>query len=114
METVHIPEPTPGSFSKPPDGFRGIVGPWGLNGTTPNFTYPGFYINADDGNQAPVLLGLGGALLFISISLLAARLWSRLRPVYRLKLDDWLVLGATVCHLHLPLPPTKLTQIPRS
>ncbi|KAF2246217.1 hypothetical protein BU26DRAFT_402018, partial [Trematosphaeria pertusa] len=50
----------------------------------------------DNNTQAPILLGLGGTLLFISICLLAARLWSRLRPTYRLKLDDWTVLGATV------------------
>lgn len=68
-----------------------------------NYSKPHFNPNRipngsmDDNNtQAPILLGLGGTLLFISICLLAARLWSRLRPTYRLKLDDWTVLGATV------------------
>lgn len=63
----------------------------------PNFN-PGRFGNGMMGNttQAPVLLGLGGTLLFISICLLAARLWSRARPSYRLKHDDWTVLAATV------------------
>jgi hypothetical protein len=46
--------------------------------------------------QAPILLGIGGGLLFVSIGLLIARLWSRRRPGGRLSLDDWTVLGATV------------------
>ncbi|KAF2793659.1 hypothetical protein K505DRAFT_188288, partial [Melanomma pulvis-pyrius CBS 109.77] len=46
--------------------------------------------------QAPILLGISGALLFVSIILLSARLWSRQRPGSRLSLDDWTILGATI------------------
>ncbi|KAF2272640.1 uncharacterized protein EI97DRAFT_452864 [Westerdykella ornata] len=49
-----------------------------------------------DTTTAPILLGVGGSLLFLSIVLLTARLWSRLRPIVRLHADDWTVLGATI------------------
>jgi len=60
-------------------GFRSMGGNVGNNNT-----------------QAPILLGIGGGLLFVSIILLCARLWSRRRPKAQLSLDDWTVLGATV------------------
>ncbi|OAK97470.1 hypothetical protein IQ06DRAFT_202969, partial [Phaeosphaeriaceae sp. SRC1lsM3a] len=47
-------------------------------------------------NQGPVLLGVGSALLFMFILLLVARLWSRLHLVYWIKIDDWIVLAATI------------------
>lgn len=77
-----------------------------MNGSAPNFNFPskGFRADRGDMNQGPILLGVGGALLFMSILLLAARLWSRLQPVYRLKIDDWTVLAATVCYPPLLLP----------
>ncbi|KAF2865737.1 hypothetical protein BDV95DRAFT_506428 [Massariosphaeria phaeospora] len=49
--------------------------------------------------QAPILLGVGGALLFISLCLLCARLWSRVRSASRLHVDDWTVLGGTILAL---------------
>ncbi|KAF2448431.1 hypothetical protein P171DRAFT_353734 [Karstenula rhodostoma CBS 690.94] len=67
-----------------------------MNGTAPNFASTRFRVGRANVNQGPILLGLGGALLFISILLLAARLWSRLQPVCRLKIDDWTVLTATI------------------
>jgi hypothetical protein len=42
---------------------------------------------------APLLLGLSGGLLVLSILLLSARLWSRRR---NLKADDWAVLAGIV------------------
>ncbi|OAF99505.1 uncharacterized protein CC84DRAFT_1157588 [Paraphaeosphaeria sporulosa] len=104
METVQIPSPTPGSMSRFGDGFRGTRGNCSMNGTAPNFNFPpaGFRMSGGDMNQGPIFLGVGSALLFISILLLAARLWSRLHPVYRLKIDDWTVLAATVCYSLLP------------
>lgn len=65
----------------------------------PNFNpNRGRFRNGNDTNTttAPILLGVGGGLLFLSICLLTARLWSRLRPVMRLQVDDWTVLVATV------------------
>ncbi|KAL5464945.1 hypothetical protein PMIN06_000898 [Paraphaeosphaeria minitans] len=98
METVQIPSPTPGSRSRLGDGFRGMRGNCSMNGMTPNFNLPStrFRVGGGDINQGPILLGVGSALLLISILLLAARLWSRLHPVYRLKIDDWTVLAATI------------------
>ncbi|KAF2685096.1 hypothetical protein K458DRAFT_300834 [Lentithecium fluviatile CBS 122367] len=61
----------------------------------PSFNPNSFRTDNDNSTTAPMLLGLGSALLFISICLLMARMWSRLRP-WRLKLDDWAVLGATL------------------
>lgn len=57
-----------------------------------------FRMNNDnmDTTTAPILLGVGGGLLVLSLLLLIARLWSRLRPVLRLHADDWTVLAATV------------------
>ncbi|PSN74749.1 hypothetical protein BS50DRAFT_479662 [Corynespora cassiicola Philippines] len=49
-----------------------------------------------DDTQSPILLGVGGGLLCISILLLCARLWSRMRPISRLRLDDWTALAATI------------------
>jgi hypothetical protein len=72
----------------------------GQDRTHGNFSNrPGFnggrFRDNENNTTAPMLLGLGGALLLISIGLLVARLWSRLRP-WRVKLDDWTVFGATV------------------
>ncbi|KAH7396244.1 hypothetical protein BKA66DRAFT_509308 [Pyrenochaeta sp. MPI-SDFR-AT-0127] len=49
-----------------------------------------------DDTQAPMLLGISGGLLLISILLLHARLWSRARPISNLGLDDWTVFAATI------------------
>ncbi|KAF2746091.1 hypothetical protein M011DRAFT_97786 [Sporormia fimetaria CBS 119925] len=49
-----------------------------------------------DTTTAPILLGVGGGLLFISLTLLTARIWSRTRPVIRLHADDWTLLGGAV------------------
>ncbi|KAF2179825.1 hypothetical protein K469DRAFT_730454 [Zopfia rhizophila CBS 207.26] len=49
-----------------------------------------------DTTTAPILLGVGGGLLFLTLGLLAARLYSRLRPVVHLHWDDWIVLAATI------------------
>ncbi|KAF2649158.1 hypothetical protein K491DRAFT_611385 [Lophiostoma macrostomum CBS 122681] len=49
-----------------------------------------------DTTTAPILLGVGGGLLFISLTLLIARIWSRVRPVVRLHVDDWTILAATI------------------
>lgn len=65
----------------------------------------------NDDTQAPMLLGITGGLLFLSILLLTARLWSRLRPISNFKADDWTVLVATVSLpsmlLHHNLPPSN-------
>ncbi|KAF1998192.1 hypothetical protein P154DRAFT_495822 [Amniculicola lignicola CBS 123094] len=68
-----------------------------MNGTRPNFNR--FRPNAGDTTTAPILLGVGGGLMAISIGLLVARLWSRLRPYTRLNWDDWTVLAATILAL---------------
>ena len=58
--------------------------------------YPGAFNGpTDNSTTAPMLLGLGGALLFITLCLLTARLWSRLRPC-TLSLEDVAVSGAAV------------------
>lgn len=49
-----------------------------------------------DDTQAPMLLGISGSILLISILLLYARLWSRVGPISNLGLDDWTVFVATV------------------
>jgi hypothetical protein len=101
METINAGfDPLP---TNSPNGIDKLGGGFGEQDHTPgNFSQgrPGFdpgRFRDNNGNDttAPMLLGLGGALLLISIGLLAARLWSRLRP-WRLKLDDWAVTGATV------------------
>ncbi|KAJ4293371.1 hypothetical protein N0V90_008654 [Kalmusia sp. IMI 367209] len=91
-----IPTPTASPTDKTGGGFGQMAGPPSMNGTNPNFNPNLFRNNSGNTNQAPVLLGVGGSLLFISICLLVARLWSRTRPTYRLKLDDWTVFGATI------------------
>jgi hypothetical protein len=53
-------------------------------------------MDPSDTTAAPVLLGVAGMLLLISLGLLAARLWSRIRPFRRLYWDDWTVIAATV------------------
>jgi len=50
----------------------------------------------NDDTQAPMLLGITGGFLLLSILLLLARLWSRIRPISNLKADDWTVLAGTV------------------
>ncbi|ORY19260.1 hypothetical protein BCR34DRAFT_461099, partial [Clohesyomyces aquaticus] len=52
--------------------------------------------DTQDNSTAPILLGIGGALLFTSLFLLAARLWSRVRPVSRLHWDDWTIIVSTI------------------
>ncbi|KAF2021145.1 hypothetical protein BU24DRAFT_404190 [Aaosphaeria arxii CBS 175.79] len=61
----------------------------------PSFNPGRFQNQNSDTTMAPILLGVGGGLLFISICLLAARLWSRMRPRTRLHSDDWTVIAAT-------------------
>lgn len=103
-----ISHPFPSDVPKNGGGFGQSTAPFPTNGTRPNFNPGSFGNNFDDTNEAPVLLGVGGSLLFLSICLLAARLWSRLRPVYRLKLDDFTVLGATVrAHGHPSTSPKR-------
>ena len=96
METANTgfdPLPSGGvDFDKTGGGFGGQRG--NFSGR-PNFNPGRFRNNNDNNTTAPMLLGLGGALLLISVLLMAARLWSRLRP-WRLKSDDWTVLAATV------------------
>lgn len=46
--------------------------------------------------QAPLLLGISGSFLFLSIIVVALRFWSRIRPIPHLKADDWTILGGTV------------------
>lgn len=103
METVAISDPVP--TSSPVDTTGGGFGipnaPPNVNFNftgRPNFNPNRFHNNnmMSDTTQAPILLGLGGTLMFISMTLVLARLWCRLRPQYRLKLDDWTVLSATV------------------
>ena len=67
-------------------------------GMRPNFNPGAFGGNnmMDDSTTAPILLGVSGGLLFISITLLVARLWSRLHLSKRLHSDDWFILGGTV------------------
>ncbi|KAF1954046.1 hypothetical protein CC80DRAFT_595202 [Byssothecium circinans] len=50
----------------------------------------------DNTTQAPILLGLGGALVCVSLLLITARVWSRIRPSWRLKMDDWAILGGVI------------------
>ncbi|PVH94435.1 hypothetical protein DM02DRAFT_479275, partial [Periconia macrospinosa] len=45
---------------------------------------------------APVLLGLGATLMVLSIALIAARLWSRARPTWKLRADDWTILAGLI------------------
>ncbi|KAH7135116.1 hypothetical protein B0J11DRAFT_501962 [Dendryphion nanum] len=75
-----------------------MSGGGGGSGGRPNFNQGAFGGNnmMDDSTTAPILLGVSGGLLFISITLLIARLWSRLRPTKSLQADDWLILGGTV------------------
>lgn len=116
METVQIPSPTPWPMSRFGDGFRGMRGNCSMNGTAPGFNFPsnGFRVGGSDMNQGPVLLGVGSALLFMFILLLVARLWSRLHLVYWIKIDDWIVLAATVSYArHSSLYPW-LTRARRS
>jgi hypothetical protein len=94
METMNagfdpLPSSSPTDIDKLGGGFGGGNFSGNFSGR-PGFA-PGRFRNNDNNTTAPMLLGLGGALLFIS----TARLWSRLRP-WRLKLDDWTVFGATV------------------
>ncbi|KAF1941168.1 hypothetical protein EJ02DRAFT_378256 [Clathrospora elynae] len=49
-----------------------------------------------DDTKAPLVIGLIGSLLFTNLVLLGARLWSRTRPTYALRIEDWTVVGATV------------------
>lgn len=75
----------------------------------PNFN-PNRFRNPDmDTSTAPILLGIGGGLVFLTLMLVIARMWSRLRPVVRLHSDDWTVLGATVLQ-----PPSLTPQCPNS
>ncbi|KAJ4377458.1 hypothetical protein N0V83_000283 [Neocucurbitaria cava] len=48
--------------------------------------------------RAPMLIGITGSILFIAILLLIARLWSRMRRISDLGLEDWTIL-ATVKYL---------------
>ena len=76
-------------------GGGGMMG----GGMRPNFNpgaFGGNNMMMDDSTTAPILLGVSGGLLFISITLLIARLWSRLRLSKRLHSDDWFILGGTV------------------
>ncbi|KAF2467877.1 uncharacterized protein BDR25DRAFT_374150 [Lindgomyces ingoldianus] len=67
-----------------------------MNDSKPNFlNRPQFRKDPNDTTTAPILLGVGGALLFTSLGLLAARLWSRVQPVSRLHWDDWTVIAST-------------------
>ncbi|KAF2106599.1 hypothetical protein BDV96DRAFT_590879 [Lophiotrema nucula] len=66
-----------------------------FNGPAPGNGTPRFH-DSGDTSTAPILLGISGGLMVISIALLFARLWSRLRPYVRLDWDDWTVLAATV------------------
>lgn len=70
-------------------------------GPRPNNPMPRFRPGATDTTAAPVLLGVGGSLMFLSIILLTARIWSRVRPVVRLHWDDWTAFAATVCFSQL-------------
>jgi hypothetical protein len=101
METMNagfdpLPTNSPNDIDKLGGGFGGQDHtPGNFSQGRPGFDPGRFRNNNGNDTTAPMLLGLGGALLLISIGLLAARLWSRLRP-WRLKLDDWAVTGATV------------------
>jgi hypothetical protein len=95
MGFILTPQPTGGPIDRTGGGF-GQQDDSRNNTQRSGFNPNRYRTNGDNTTSAPMLLGLGGALLFLSICLLAARLWSRLRP-WRLKLDDWTVLGATVC-----------------
>lgn len=93
-----LPTSNPTDVDKLGGGFGGGNFSGNFSGR-PNFN-SGRFRNDENNTTAPMLLGLGGALLFISIGLLTARLWSRLRP-WRLNLDDWTAIGATVRTFHL-------------
>lgn len=104
-----IPEPpkTGAGFGQPTQPFSSTNGSFRPN-FGPDFDPNFFRSQSNDTNQAPVLLGVGGALLFLSICLLAGRLWSRLRPVNVLALDDVTVFIATVRTPLLPRPRISL------
>ncbi|KAF1969625.1 hypothetical protein BU23DRAFT_476341 [Bimuria novae-zelandiae CBS 107.79] len=94
---LEIPDPIATSVDRTREVFGQIPTSNSLfNNTRPSFNPNRFRNKSADTNQAPVLLGVGGTLLFISICLLAARLWSRLKPAHRIKPDDLTVLAATI------------------
>lgn len=79
----------PGGFGSNPMSFFNMSSRPGFN---PSRFRPGM----DNTNGAPVLLGLGASLMVLSIALIAARMWSRARPTWRLKADDWTILAGLV------------------
>ncbi|KAF2733385.1 hypothetical protein EJ04DRAFT_468577, partial [Polyplosphaeria fusca] len=84
---------TDNDFNGPGNGRPDFNGP--APGSGRSFGRP----DPNDTTAAPVLLGVAGMLLLISMGLLAARLWSRLRPFRRLYWDDWTVIAATLLAL---------------
>ena len=49
-----------------------------------------------DTNYAPMFLGVTGVFTLLSIGLCGARIWTRIRPEGKLRIDDYLVLVGTV------------------
>lgn len=91
-----LPTSSPGGgINRTGAGFGGQQNNNGNFSNRPSFNPGRFRNNNGNDTTAPMLLGLGGALVLISIGLLMARVWSRLRP-WRLHLDDWTVFGATL------------------